>query len=268
MIISDLKNQLTKIKDTVKNNIPFEIQSTGKFIRSNIGLLFLKALDIELEEKYINFLSAIELIHNASLLHDDVIDNETQRRGEPAVNVICGNKTAILYGNLILTNAIDLILKLESDKILKLINKTIKDMCNGELIQIAQNNKLPAIEEYIEKTYLKTAVLFECMLEGITVLSKKEIQITEFGKNYGIAFQIKNDLDDYKKGINNSSDIKNKIYTAPTIYAADIKYHPEAIEKTAGLIDNYSKRAINALSGIRESEYKNLLRGVVECLAE
>lgn len=261
MILDEIK----VITDNIQINLPFSQYKTGKLIRSKLGILLLKAFEIDIKKEHLSFLTAIELIHNASLLHDDVIDNERIRRNSETINSRFNNKTAILYGNLILSNAIDLILNLNNVKLIELVNKTVQNMCQGELEQLSQIKRIPTLKEYLNKTKLKTATLFECLVTGLSILTNQDLP-KEFGINFGLAFQIKNDLDDYKHGIENSKDISNQIYTAPVIFAKEVKFDENAIEKTLRLIDNYSQRAISSLNCLKNNEYKDAIIEVIKCL--
>ena len=258
---NNLTNEISIIKNNLEKssiNLP-----SGKMLRSLTGILIIKALGISCSYEYTNFLTAIELIHNSSLLHDDVIDNEKMRRNNQTLNTRTDNKTAILYGNLLLTDAVEYLLKTKSLNILSITNAAIKNMCKGELLQKSQEYKIPKPEDYINKTRLKTASLFTCMTNGISELSQTEHQkeLENFAENFGIAFQIKNDLEN-----SSNSDIKNGIYTAPVIFSKSLSIKQEAIEKTISLIDNYSKRAEHALEFLRDSDYKKALIGVIKCL--
>ncbi len=257
------KNLITKeiqqIKTNLKNNkvnLPI-----GKLIRSQIGLLALKALNQSINDNHMNFLTTIELIHNASLLHDDVIDNDKTRRKELSKNELLGNKTAILLGNITLTNAVEYLLKTESLQLISIVNKAIQQMCNGELLQKEHENQIPTLEKYLQKTYLKTATLFESEIKGLLDISNiKNDNLINFAKSFGILFQLNNDIK------NLSKDINNGIYTLPIIFSNSINISKDGIEKTVGLMDNYTSNAIQALSCLGESEYKTSLIGVVECL--
>lgn len=264
--INDIfSEELKKISELIGRNLPFKINDYGKLIRSKIGILFLKAYNIDISDKYIKLLASIELIHNASLLHDDVIDSNNERRGIRTVNFLHGNKLSILYGDIVLSNALDLILGLSNFELTKLFNNTVKEMCEGEIIQNSHINIIPTMEQYIKKTELKTAKLFEFILKSISILSDNKVPIEEvdFGKNFGIAFQVKNDLENI---LTTKSDIKDGIYTAPVIYSGGLEIKESAIEKTFGLIDNYSMKAIKVLDLIEESIYKKELIRIVECL--
>lgn len=262
-MIQTLPTELNKIKSIITQNLPFVESDFGKMIRSKIGVAIIKSYNLE-PTLYLDFLACIELIHNASLLHDDVIDDETTRRGRENIKTKHNNKTSILYGDLILTNALELLSTYENINIIKHFNQTVSNMCKGELLQNNQLYTIPTFEKYIEKSKLKTASLFEFLIIGLHIISHNKISLkTEFGTNFGIAFQIKNDLDNIKE---NNSDILNGIYTAPVIYSNSIDITSEALEKTQCLIDNYRSKCITNLSEIEDNEYKKELIGVVECL--
>lgn len=260
--------ELGKIEDIVRLNLPVGSENIGKMIRSRIGLYFLKALDIDVDDTFVKFLTVVELIHNASLLHDDVIDNGDERRNSPALNKVYGEKTSVLYGNITLVNAMSILLDIGDLELITEMNNCVKKMCYGELMQQKHLNKIPTINEYIKKTRLKTASLFRYMMSGLSILlnGQYRTEFESFGDNYGIGFQISNDLADYSGGAEHSSDIKNGIFTAPVIYAKSIKTDTVAIDKTNDLMDNYLKRARGVLDFLNESEYKTALIGVIKCL--
>lgn len=264
-------DELGEIKNILEANLPLKIANQGKMLRSNIGLLFLKMFDINIDENYLKFLAIIELIHNASLFHDDVIDDETFRRGEKSTNKIYGEKKSILYGNLTLSNAFSLLSEFNNMDLISDMNNCVKKMCYGELLQQDKLNKIPTINEYIKKTRLKTASLFKYMMSGLVVLSglKFKDEFESFGDNFGVGFQISNDLKDYISGVENSSDVKNGVFTAPIIYAKSVKMELSAIAKTKDLMDNYLKRAKNIVDNLginSNKKFKSELIGVIECL--
>lgn len=263
--------ELGKIKELVCANLPIEVENLGKMIRSRVGLYFLKGLNIQLDEKFLKFLTVVELIHNASLFHDDVIDNEQIRRDKPSLNSVYGNKSSILYGNIALSNATDILLELGYTELISEMNNCVKKMCFGELMQQGQFNNIPKLEDYLEKTKLKTASLFEYMMFGLSLLSggKYRAEFVSFADSFGMGFQISNDLADYLKGLENSDDIGNGVYTAPIIYSQSVKIDSVAIDKTKGLIDNYLERAIAVLDEIGDNfdnDCKTALIGVIKCL--
>lgn len=263
--------ELGKIQELVRANLPIEIESIGKMVRSRLGLYFLKGVFLEIDERFLKFLAVVELIHNASLFHDDVIDNEKVRRNMRSLNDLCGNKLSILYGNIALSNATSILLELGNIELISEMNNCVKKMCFGELMQQGQLNKIPNMDEYIEKTRLKTASLFKYMMFGLSILSggKYRTEFENFADSFGIGFQISNDLEDYLKGLENSDDIRNGVYTAPIIYSQSVKIDSVAIDKTKGLIDNYLERTIAVLDAIGDdldNDWKTALIGVIKCL--
>ena len=141
-------------------------------------------------------------------------------------------------------------------------------MCNGELIQISQLGNIPTLGEYLNKTNLKTTSLFKAIFKGLFELTQKDEfkHAEQFAEAYGNAFQIKNDLNDYKQGIDKSKDILAGIYTAPIILINKIETSNIAIEKTISLIDNYKRGALEQLKVLRDNEYKTALIEEIECL--
>jgi geranylgeranyl pyrophosphate synthase len=166
----------------------------------------------------------VELIHNATLLHDDVIDGGQKRRGLPTVNSLCGNESAVLLGDFLLSKAFKICAKLDPE-ITDIVAGTAVRVCEGELGQIAQQQNWQLSEsEYINIITEKSAALFSsCCLLGGLLAGASETQIrslADFGLNAGIAFQITDDLldiigDESKTGKTLGSDIdKNKLTLA------------------------------------------------------
>lgn len=240
----------------------------SKLIRSIIALLFLKTTNESIKDEHYRIIVATELIHNASLIHDDAIDDSNIRRGEKSINTMFGNKLSIIAGDYLTSLAVQKLLTLNNSDILQIYFKTISKMCEGESLQYFQKGKIPTLDEYLIKTQYKTAELFKACLMANSIYSTNQYQIEaqEFAINYGIAFQIKNDLDDYKLGIDKSSDIQQGIYTAPVIFANSIENSDTAIEKTMDLIDNYCQRAKNVLLKFSDNEYSRSLMGLVNKL--
>ena len=155
------------IKKILSENFPFEQTDFGKMIRSKLGILVLKAFGKDVTNSHLKYLSVVELIHNASLLHDDIIDNQKTRRGfdNPA-----DSKTALLYGNLLTVKAFEILIDMNSIELMAVINSAINSMCKGELLQQTQLYKIPTMDKYTEKTRLKTAELFRSIFKGINIL--------------------------------------------------------------------------------------------------
>ena len=212
------------------------------------------------------------MIHNASLIHDDIIDNSDFRRGIKSLSSEFGNKLGVICGDYLLSLAMEEILNLDCNYITKNIVKTLKQMCLGEINQNFDRFKIGTIEEYIEKIKQKTAYLFETALECCAFISNKDYNIEKikyFGQNFGIAFQIKDDLLNILKNEDLKpvqSDIAQGIYTAPVIFAGNIENLEIGVEKTKDLLNNYIKNLLYQLKDIDNNIYKKALEELVELL--
>ena len=240
----------------------------SKLIRSFVAILFLKSANETITDEQYSILAATELIHNASLIHDDAIDENVIRRGKDSINSKFGDKFSIIAGDYVTTLATQELLKLANNDVLQIYFETISKMCEGESLQYFQKGKIPTLDEYLKKTQYKTAELFKACLVASSIYSKNQmlVEAREFAINYGIAFQIRNDLEDYKRGIDNSSDIQQGIYTAPVIFADSVENNAFAIEKTMDLIDNYCQRAKVALLNLSDNDYALSLTELVNKL--
>lgn len=255
--IISFKNSDIDLESIIKNFLSKE----SKMIRSKISCLFFEG-DI-VEEQY-KIMAATELIHNASLIHDDTIDDSLIRRGETTINNTYGSKFAVIAGDYLMSLAVKQLLELNNNDILQIFMNAISKMCIGESEQYFSKNKIPELNDYIKKSRYKTAELFNVCLTSMSLYSNKNPE--DLGLNFGIAFQIKNDLDDYRKGINLSQDIKDGIYTAPVILLNSVEYSETAIEKTLDLIDNYCRRAKFIINKMDNNKYKRCLTEIIDNL--
>ena len=172
-----------------------------KRLRPIFTFLFARALKVE-NESVLKIALAQELIHSASLIHDDIIDEEKIRRGEETFYYKYGAKKSVILGDLLLSLSLEILAETNIE-IVKIFSEKIKKTILGELKQNSQNHKTINEADYFEKTFNKTGNLFLAGLESLFVLKEtdKEIQknYINFLKNFSIAFQIKNDLDDFLK---------------------------------------------------------------------
>ena len=237
----------------------------SKRIRSVLALLYLRAIGVEVGENQLELLMIVELIHNASLIHDDVIDEEKIRRSQKNINSKFGNKMAIISGDYLLSVVMEKLTRLGKLELFEIFSKTIKEMCEGEILQYSNLYKIPTLEDYLKKTYQKTGSLFEACVLGCVMLSiSQEVEnAKEFSKNFGIAFQIRDDIENILKGGN---DIKEGVYNAPIIFSGSIDNPVAGIEKSKVLLNNYLDIAQKCLCGMDESEYKLALKKLLELL--
>lgn len=271
-IIEEKMVSAVKIREPLKSHIINFLTSPSKRIRPVLAILYARACGYELSDEQLELLSVIELVHNASLIHDDIIDESEFRRGNKTLSSEFGNKLGVISGDYILSVSMEKVAKLNSPEILKILSKTIKQMCIGEINQNFDRFKIGTIEDYIEKSKNKTAYLFAAALTGCFLLGQDSVdleKLNDLGLNIGIAFQIRDDLrnliePDSSKPANN--DIKDGIYTAPVIYAGNAEDYTSGIEKSRSLLNNYIQRAILQVKNLPENEFKTALREFLELL--
>lgn len=169
----------------------------------------------------------IELVHTASLVHDDVVDDSNYRRGFFSINALWKNKIAVLVGDYLLSTALDLSIKNKDYNLMGIVNNAVKEMSEGELLQIEKARRLDITEDiYFEVIRQKTASLIaSCCAVGASSTDVDDETVEKarlMGEKIGIAFQIKDDLFDYgdeEIGKPTGIDIKEKKMTLPLIYA-------------------------------------------------
>jgi octaprenyl-diphosphate synthase len=199
---------------------------SGKMIRPGLVLLAGGTVD-KITDKHIRIAAIMEMIHNATLLHDDVIDEGQRRRGQATVNSLWGNESAVLLGDFLLSKVFKMCADLESE-VVKIIAAAAGRTCEGELRQIAQRgNWLLSETEYLDIITEKSAALFSgcCYLGGLLAgADETKLQLlSDFGLNLGIAFQITDDLldllgDRSKTGKPIGNDLDNGKVTLPVIH--------------------------------------------------
>ena len=256
-------------REPLNSHIKTFLKSPSKRIRSRLPLLFAKSLGNKISNEQLELLSVIEIIHNASLIHDDIIDESDFRRGEKTISKKFGTKLGVITGDYLLSIAMEKISKLNSFKLLEKISYAIRQMCIGEINQNFDRFKIGTIEDYIEKSKNKTAYLFETALVTFGMLDEKNYdlnQLSEFGLNFGIAFQIKDDLSnllntDQTKSAN---DLSEGIYTAPIIFSKNKYDYTTGIEKTKDLLNNYLEIAQKQLYNLAQNVYTDALRELLK----
>lgn len=251
------------IQEPLQTKLSNILNAPSKHIRPLIAFLYLKALGLNIDKKQIILQTAIELVHNASLIHDDVIDDSEIRRNTKTINKDFDNKLAVISGDYILSIALTYIAKLNSIKIVEMFADTLSFMTNGEINQQFSKFQIPTIENYIKKTEQKTAKLFETAICGSLLLANSNECASIFAKNFGIAFQIRDDIINIKT---TQSDIKDGIYTAPVIYAGNTENYTNGIEKSHILLNNYIDNAYQAINHIEENKYKIAIKELLGLL--
>jgi octaprenyl-diphosphate synthase len=210
------------------------VRRKGKQVRPMFVFLAAKLCG-EVSESTYNAASLVELLHTATLVHDDVVDDSYERRGFFSINALWKNKIAVLVGDYLLSQGLLLSLKNKEFRLLEIVSDAVKSMSEGELLQIEKARRLDIKEEiYYEIIRQKTASLISSACgAGAASVTKDESMIGKmrlFGEKIGMAFQIRDDLfdfgtDDVGKPL--GIDIKEKKLTLPLIYALDRASRPD-----------------------------------------
>lgn len=227
-IADALQSAITLLNDT-NNRI---LLHSGKQLRPLLALLMARACKPgePLGESTIRYAAASELLHNATLLHDDVADESDCRRGVPTINSLMGPSVSVLVGDYWLVKAMDLILGNAGTDIraIRIFSKTLSDLAKGEMLQLQKSMKSDTTEsDYLSIIYCKTASLFEaaCLSAVISVNASEEYEkaAVRYATSIGLAFQIKDDLLDYVGGDSVGkplgADLDEQKITAPLLGA-------------------------------------------------
>lgn len=224
-------------RESMKSNIPlinvitnYLLRRKGKQMRPMF--VFLTAgLCGDITPSSYNAASLIELLHSASLIHDDVVDESYERRGFFSINALWKSKVSVLLGDFLLAKGLLLSVKEKEFELLRLVSDAVREMSEGELMQIQKSRKLNITKkEYFEIIRKKTATLIAACTACGAWSASQDNELTEkfriFGEKVGMAFQIKDDLFDYQQkgfiGKPTGNDIKEKKFTLPLIHALEI----------------------------------------------
>ncbi len=258
-----------QFRQSMKSKVPlldkitrYIVKRKGKQMRP-LFVFFTAQLCGGITEKTYRAASLIELLHTATLVHDDVVDDSNERRGFFSLNALWKNKISVLVGDYLLSRGLLLSLDNDDFELLKIVSHSVKQMSEGELLQLEKARNLDIKEEvYFEIITKKTASLiascFACGAASAGADKKTQEKLRLMGEYTGIAFQIKDDLLDYNNGKNTGKptggDIKERKLTLPLIHLLDqcsymekrriintVKNHGNDPEKVAQLIDKVNK---------------------------
>lgn len=255
VISSELDTFEAHFRESVKSRVSlldrimrYIVKRKGKQLRPMFVLLSAK-LGGELTESSYRAASLVELLHTASLVHDDVVDDSLERRGFFSINALWKNKIAVLVGDYLLMKALLLALNNKEYQILEILGDAVKVMSEGELLQFEKSRKLNLDEDvYYEIIKGKTAsLLASACASGACTTFKDAVQVEKmkvFGEKVGMAFQIKDDLFDYGTadiGKPTGNDIQEKKLTLPLIYTLN-NCSPETRKKIIYIVKNENKK--------------------------
>lgn len=243
--------------------------------RLRVIFVYLVAKILKIEKDVSNIAIALELIHSASLLHDDIIDEEIQRREELTFYKKYGTKLAILEGDLLLSVALQT-LSNEKKEVISIFSDKIFKTIQAEINQFESKNIIPTMTEYLEKTLNKTGNLFlagiKSLFELIEISEEQKTSLYNLTKNFSLAFQIKNDIDNFKKDL---SDFKNGNYTLPVIYYFmensnnDIDFNNSKFQKYIDIsIEKMNEIKNNSLNELKKFENSIYTKALYELISE
>ena len=202
-----IKQKLTSKVELVDEMTKYHLNTGGKRIRALLTLGAAKLCGYLKGSRDVNLSACVEMIHAATLMHDDVIDNGEVRRGKKTLNKIWGNQSSILVGDYLLSRCFEMMVDDGDLEILKLLSSTSAEISQGEVLQLQHNKEIDILEEtYLKIISWKTASLFAASTKVGAILSKKENKIKDalysYGKNLGLTFQIADDTLDYNSELN------------------------------------------------------------------
>lgn len=302
-VAAEMREFESYFRHTLQSDIPFFHVILDNFLRRKGKqmrplLVFLTArLNGTINETTYIAATFIELLHTATLVHDDVVDDASERRGLPSINVLYNSKIAVLVGDYLLAQGLLISVEKQRFNMLGIVSDAVREIVKGELVQLQKTRKLDIREEdYFRIIRMKTAALISactaCGASSVTDDPETIARMKEMGENIGIAFQIKDDLLDYTgeglTGKRVGNDIKEKKITLPLIHALretgpierrhiirllrkkkkgnrDIREVIEFVKKHGGLdyaeaaMMEYSDRAIRILEEYPDSETKSAL---------
>lgn len=273
------------------------INAGGKRLRPMLTLASARLFDYEGED-HVKLSAAVELIHGATLLHDDVVDASALRRGASTANIIWGNKESVLVGDFIFSRAFELMVEAKNLDVLKSLSHASSVIAQGEVLQLTtQKNIAASFETYIHVVRAKTAALFAAATEvGAQICNRssdEKIAMRRFGEDFGVAYQLVDDALDYAGfeyalGKTVGDDFREGKMTAPVVFAiararedekpfwrrviAEGRQEPgdfgkarELMERDGAIADtlecarDYTQKALNALSQTPENEFREVL---------
>ncbi len=273
-IESEMSEFEVRFRQSMKSKVPlldkithYIIRRKGKQMRPMFIFLTAKMLGT-MNDRVYDAASLVELLHTATLVHDDVVDDANERRGFFSINALWKNKIAVLVGDFMLSKVLLLSIEKNNLRLLEIVARAVREMSEGELLQIEKARKLDITEEiYFEVIRQKTASLIATCCEGGAVAVDREDMaptMRQFGELVGLAFQIKDDIFDYGTpgniGKPTGIDIRERKMTLPLIYAlntASIEVRRELINiiKNKNEDPTYVNRAIELVIANGGIEY-------------
>ena len=254
-----IKTKLSSQVELVEEMTKYQMSTGGKRLRALLTLGSSKLCGYSKGGRDINLAACIELIHTATLMHDDVIDNGEIRRGKKTINSIWGNKSSILVGDYLLSRCFEMMVEDGNLEILKLLSSTSAEISQGEVLQLQHKGEIDILEEtYLKIISAKTASLFSAATKVGSILGNKENKTKEalefYGKNLGLTFQIADDTLDYNSELKLfGKEIGNDFYEGKITLPIILLYHKAKKDEKQELRKFFEKNERS------EKEFKKVL---------
>ena len=301
LVEEKISSKLTSKVELINNMADYHLKTGGKRLRALLTLESAKLCGYRKGGRDINLAACVELIHAATLMHDDVIDNAEIRRGKKTLNTIWGNQSSILVGDYLLSRCFEMMVEDGNLEVLKLLSSTSSEIAQGEILQLQHKGEIDMLEEtYLKIISSKTASLFAAATKVGAILADRNLKYKEalefYGKNLGLTFQIADDTLDYNselilfgkkigndffegkitlpiillyQKISNLDKIKLKSFIDKKERGNDeLDYVLDLIKKNNIIDDCYKKAdhfinlAFNSLSVFEESKEKEILKNL------
>ncbi|KAK7118082.1 hypothetical protein R3I94_021809 [Phoxinus phoxinus] len=305
-LYEDIKKQLLVSKAELKALCDYYFDGKGKAFRPMIVILMARACNVHSNKEGVllpaqrSIAMISEMIHTASLVHDDVIDDSDTRRGKNTINKLWGEKKAILAGDFILSAASMALARIGNNTVVSVLSQVIEDLVRGEFMQLgSKENENERFKHYLEKTFKKTASLIANSCKAVSILVNSDPEVHEiayqYGRNVGIAFQLVDDILDFTSCANrlgkpSAADLKLGLATGPVLFAC--QQFPElhamimrrfstdgdvdrawqyvlksdGVEQTNYLAQHYCQEAIRQISRLRPSTERDALIRLTELM--
>ncbi|XP_071530695.1 all trans-polyprenyl-diphosphate synthase PDSS1 [Panulirus ornatus] len=307
---ADLMHMFSEIKKELKSQFDlheiakYYFDGQGKAVRPMITVLMSRAINCHLHNEDRLFESqrqvakVAEMIHTASLVHDDILDASDIRRGKPSVNFLYGQRKAVMAGDYILSVAATMLARIRNEEVIVVLSQVLADLVQGEFMQLgSKENENERFAHYLKKTFKKTASLLAYSCKAVAILSGADENVQEtafqYGRNVGIALQIVDDLLDFVSSSNmmgkpTGTDLKLGLATAPVLFACEkfpelnpmimrrfqepgdvqkafeFVHKSDGLEQTQFLARQHCQEAIRVISSLKTSSEQKALISITD----
>ena len=248
LVEEKIKTKLLSKVELVDEMTKYHLTTGGKRLRALLTLISAKICGYTKGSRDINLAACVELIHAATLMHDDVIDNGETRRGKKTLNHIWGNKSSILVGDYLLSRCFEMMVEDGNNEVLKLLSSTSAEISQGEVLQLQYESEIDMLEEtYLKIISAKTASLFAAATKVGSIIANKDSKIKDalefYGKNLGLTFQIADDTLDYNSELKLfGKDIGNDFYEGKITLPIILLYQKSKNDEKKKLKEIFKKK--------------------------